>query len=51
MQADHLQSDKVRDEYLKGLGLKILRFNSNDVLRETDAIVDVIFRTMQEQHK
>ena len=51
MQADHLQSDKVRDEYLKGLGYKILRFNSKDVLRETDAIVDVIFRTMQEQHK
>jgi very-short-patch-repair endonuclease len=39
MQADHLQRDKNRDEYLVGLGLRVLRFNSNEVLKATDAIV------------
>ena len=49
MQGDQLQKDKNRDDYLKGLGLKILRFNSNEVLKETDAIVDVIYQKMMEQ--
>ena len=32
MEENHLQRDKNRDEYLKGLGLKVLRFNSRVVL-------------------
>jgi len=49
MEEDHIQRDKDRDEYLKGLGLKVLRFNSRVVLTETDAVMEVIFRTMTEQ--
>gem|GEM_PF-3832253 len=49
MQADYLQRDKNRDEYLVSLGLKVLRFNSNEVLKATDAIVEVIYRTVMEQ--
>lgn len=49
MQGDQLQKDKSRDDYLVGLGLKILRFNSRDVLKATNAIVNVIYQTMEEQ--
>ncbi len=49
MQADYLKRDKNRDEYLVGLDLKVLRFKSNEVLKATDAIVEVIYRTVIEQ--
>jgi very-short-patch-repair endonuclease len=49
MRDDQLQKDKNRDNYFIGLGLKILRFNSNEVLKETDAILDVIYQKMMEQ--
>lgn len=49
MEGDHLQRDKSRDQYLAGLGLKVLRFNSRVVLTETDAVMEVIYRTMTEQ--
>jgi very-short-patch-repair endonuclease len=49
MRDDQLQKDRNRDNYLIDLGLKILRFNSNEVLKETDAIVDVIYQKMMEQ--
>jgi very-short-patch-repair endonuclease len=49
VQTDYLQRDKNRDECLVGLGLKVLRFKSNEVLKATDAIVEVIYRTVIEQ--
>ncbi len=30
-------------------GFKVLRFNSNEVLKETDGVVEVILRTIMEQ--
>lgn len=48
MEADHARKDKRRDAYLASLGLRVLRFNSRQVLQETDAVVEVIFRTMEE---
>jgi very-short-patch-repair endonuclease len=49
MEGDQFQKDKNRDQYLAGLGLKVLRFNSRVVLTETDAVMEVIYRTMTEQ--
>jgi very-short-patch-repair endonuclease len=49
MQGKHLQGDKSRDEYLSRLGLKVLRFNSNEILKDIDAIVEVIYQTIIEQ--
>jgi len=43
------EKDRYRDEYLATVGLKVLRFNSREVLEETDAVVEVIYRTMAEQ--
>jgi len=49
MEENHLQRDKNRDEYLTDLGLRVLRFNSRVVLTETNAVMEVIDRTMTEQ--
>jgi very-short-patch-repair endonuclease len=49
MEENHAQRDKNRDEYLTGLGLRVLRFNSRVVLTETDAVMEVIYRTIAEQ--
>ena len=49
MEGDQLQRDQRRDEYFAGLDFKVLRFNSREVLIETDAVVEVIFRAIKEQ--
>jgi very-short-patch-repair endonuclease len=46
---DYLRRDENRDEYLTGLGLKVLRFNSRAVLTETDAVVAVIYWAIAKQ--
>ena len=45
---DHVKSDQKRDLYLSGMGLRVIRFNSREVLTNTDEVVQVIFRTMKE---
>jgi len=47
----HRHEDERRDAYLAGLGIHVLRFNSRDVLLETDAVVDVIYRKSCERMK
>ena len=49
LQGDHLQKDRRRDEYLASLGLKVLRFDSREVLKESDAVIEVIYRTIVAQ--
>ncbi len=46
---DHFQKDRDRDEYLAGLGFKVLRFSSRGVLTETEAVLEIICRTITEQ--
>jgi very-short-patch-repair endonuclease len=48
---DHAIRDKQRDTYLSNLGLLVLRFNNLQVLRETDAVVEVIWNTLSERLK
>ena len=43
---EHALQDRSRDRYL---GLKVLRFNSREVLEESNAVVEVIDRTVAEQ--
>ena len=45
----HSERDRTRDEYLDSLGLQVLRFNSREVLKDTEAVVDVILRTIGER--
>jgi very-short-patch-repair endonuclease len=49
MQGEQAEKDEQRDEYLATVGLKVLRFNGREVLEETDAVVEVIYRTMAER--
>jgi len=43
---EHVECDKQRDQYLVNLGLRVLRFNSRQVLTSTDEVVAAIHRTM-----
>lgn len=45
--AGNLEKDARRDNFLARLGLKVLRFNSREVLAETDAVVEKIYREIQ----
>ena len=46
---DHALKDRSRDGYLVSLGLQVLRFNSREVLEESNAVVEAIYRAVAEQ--
>jgi len=48
---DHAEKDKLRDEYLRGRGLLVLRFDSRQALVQTEAIVQEIARIVEERKK
>jgi len=48
---DHVLRDKQRDIDLSNLGLLVLRFNNLQVLRETDAVIEIILSTLSERLK
>jgi len=41
-----LEADKVRDEALAQLGLKMLRFDNGEVMRQLDDVVDLIYQSI-----
>ena len=49
MVGDRVQKDRIRNSYLASLGLKVLRFNSREVLKESDAVVEAIYRMIKDQ--
>ena len=49
LEGSHVHDDRRRDVYLVSLGLKVLRFNSREVLKESDAVVEVICRSVEER--
>ena len=49
LEGSHFQSDRRRDEYLASLGLKVLRFNSREVMKERDGVLEVISRSVEER--
>jgi very-short-patch-repair endonuclease len=49
--AEHVQKDRSRDAYLASLGLRVLRFNSREVLTDGDIVVESIYRVIAEQLK
>jgi very-short-patch-repair endonuclease len=42
-----LKADKIRDDYLQSLGLKVLRFNDYDVLTNISGVVENILENMK----
>jgi len=49
LEAHHAKKDRQRDEYLNSLGLIVLRFNSRQVLKETEATMERIYQTIAER--
>jgi very-short-patch-repair endonuclease len=48
---DAKEYDQVRDEFLKNMGLTVLRFTNLDVMENIDGIVEVIERNLPEPKK
>ena len=46
---DQKRRDKQRDDYLATRGIKVLRFNSREVLNHTDSVVSSIYRSIRER--
>ncbi len=49
LEAPHVAKDRERDEYLGRLGLTVLRINGRQVLKETEAVVELIYQTITTQ--
>ena len=49
LEGEQAQHDKDRDAELASRGLKVLRFSSRDVLKEREAVVETIYRTVRER--
>ena len=46
LNTDHSRKDAERDAYLGNMGLKVLRFNSRQVLKQTNGVVQAIAETV-----
>ncbi len=40
------EKDKKRDKYLKNIGLKVLRFSDNEVLKNVNCILEIIWNNL-----
>ena len=45
-EAEQRRQDAARDHYLQADGLRVLRFDNRQVLTETEAVVEVIWRAV-----
>lgn len=43
---DKQQTDKERTAFLEGNGIRIIRFWNNEVLRETEAVLEQLYRSL-----
>jgi very-short-patch-repair endonuclease len=43
----NVQVDEVRTRYLESQGLKVLRFWDNEVLQQTDAVLEAILNALE----
>ena len=44
----HVERDTQRDNYLADLRIRVLRFNSREVFKNTDSVVEVIYKAVEE---
>ena len=43
---EHIEYDKVRDRYMTGIGLRVLRFTNTEVLTKIEGVVEMIERNI-----
>ena len=48
-EAPQAERDRKRDDYLGSLGLMVLRFDSRQVLRETEGVLEVVYRAVRDR--
>jgi very-short-patch-repair endonuclease len=48
---DKASNDRVRDEYLRSLGLTVLRFSNSKVVKNTDNVVEKIYDFLSKIHE
>jgi len=39
-------NDRIRDEYMRSLGLTVLRFSNSEVLKNTDSVAETIYECL-----
>ena len=44
---DTASNDRVRDEYMRSLGLNVIRFSNYEVLRNTDSVTETIYGLLE----
>jgi very-short-patch-repair endonuclease len=44
----HAATDRARDAWLRAQGLRVLRFDSSEVLRNTEGVMEVVFAQVRE---
>lgn len=44
--ADSIKKDTLRDNNLESLGLKVLRFNNNDVIENIEGVLERVLSTL-----
>jgi very-short-patch-repair endonuclease len=49
LDAESAAKDRIRDGFMGRLSLKVLRFNSMEVLEKTESVLEVIYRTMNDR--
>ncbi|MFP3869615.1 MAG: endonuclease domain-containing protein [Syntrophobacteria bacterium] len=49
MEGEQVERDEHRDEYLASVGLRVLRFNSTEVVEGIDGVAEFIYRTIAER--
>ncbi len=47
----HHSTDQHRDEYLESLGLRVLRFDSRQVMVDIDVVGEVIYRVIEKRQR
>jgi len=45
--AEAANNDRIRDEYMRSLGLTILRFSNSEVLKNTDSVAGRIYEALE----
>ncbi len=43
---DGVASDRIRDAYLRRVGLEVMRFDDRQVLLQTDAVIEIILQAI-----
>jgi len=51
LETNHRKKDEERDRYLETLGILVLRFNSREVLKNIDGVVEKIFRVAKQRRQ